>query len=201
MTTHIPFATLLDYQDQAVSASEQTTIEVHLAEPCDLCQQNLLHAGELLAVFAQSDRTVVPPTAVFQQAVSAFTIRPPRPSLTRIVASLLFDNFSQAPLAAVRGVARSRQLLFNVDDIDIDLQITSERQDVTLLGQVLNNQSSALGLIPIVRLYRRGEVIRAAASDEQGQFVFYSVTPGTYDLGVMLLHHEVVMEGLELTHD
>lgn len=201
MTDHIPFATLIDYQDHAVPASEQEPIETHLAEPCALCRQNLQRAGELLAAFAQSDRTVAPPADVLKQAVAAFALRFPRTSLTRVVASLLFDNFRQAPLAAVRGVTRSRQLLFSVDDLDIDLQITTERHGAILLGQVLSNQAAAFETVPVVRLYRRGEVIHAAASDAQGQFAFRSVTPGTYDLGVMLLHHEVVMEGLELTHD
>jgi hypothetical protein len=201
MTAHIPFADLIDYQDHALSGSELAALESHLAEPCELCRRNAQRAAELLAVFAQPDRTVAPPADVLQRAVSAFGIRPPRPSLTRVVASLLFDNFRQAPLAVVRGATHSRQLLFSVEDVDVDLQITPERHGATLLGQVLSNQPAAFEAIPIVRLYRRGEVIHAAASDAQGQFAFYSVTPGTYDLGVMLLHREVVMEGLELAHD
>jgi hypothetical protein len=201
MTAHIPFATLIDYQDHAVLAPEREAIESHLTEPCALCQQNLQHASELLAVFAQPDRTVAPPEDVVQRAVAAFTIRPPAVSLSRIVASLLFDNFRQAPLAAVRGVTRSRQLLFNAGEIDIDLQITAERYGATLLGQVLSNQPLAPEAVPIVRLYRSGEVIRTAASDAQGQFAFRAVTAGVYDLGVMLAHREVVLEGLELAHD
>jgi hypothetical protein len=201
MTSHIPFATLIDYQDHAVPAPERAAIESHLAEPCPLCQQNLQRAGELLAVFAQPDRTVAPPEDVVQRAVAAFAIRPPAMSLTRIVASLLFDNFRQAPLAAVRGANRSRQLLFNADEIDIDLQITAERHGATLLGQVLSNQPATSVMVPIVRLYRSGEVIRTSASDAQGQFAFRAVAPGVYDLGVMLAHREVVLEGLELAHD
>jgi hypothetical protein len=201
MTHHVPFATLVDYQDRAVSESEQAAIESHLAEPCERCRQNAQRAGELLAVFAQPDWTVAPPAEVLQRAVSAFTIRPPRPALLRVVANLLFDNFRQAPLGAVRGATRSRQLLFSADDVDVDLQITAERQGATLLGQVLSNQSAAFEAVPIVRLYRRGEVVHAAASDARGQFAFRSIAPGTYDLGVMLLQREVVMEGLELMHD
>ncbi len=201
MTAHIPFATLIDYQDHAVPASEQDAIAAHLAEPCDLCRQNLERAGELLAVFAQPDRTVAPPEDVIQHVVAAFAIRPPTASLTRIVANLLFDNFRQAPLAAVRGVTRSRQLLFSADEIDIDLQITAERYGATVLGQVLSNQPLTPEAVPIARLYRSGEVIQTTASDAQGQFAFRAVSPGTYDLGVMLAHHEVVLEGLELAHD
>ncbi|HTP06984.1 MAG TPA: carboxypeptidase-like regulatory domain-containing protein [Anaerolineae bacterium] len=201
MTAHIPFATLIDYQDHAVSVSERETVESHLAEPCSLCQQNLQRAGELLAAFAQPDRTVAPPQDVVRRAMDAFALRPPAVSLTRIVASLLFDNFRQAPLAAVRGAARSRQLLFNAAEIDIDLQITAERYGTTLIGQVLSGQPLASEVMPIVRLYRNGEVIRTVASDAQGQFAFRAVTPGTYDLGVMLAHREVVLEGLELAHD
>ena len=201
MTSHIPFALLIDYQDQAVPALERETIESHLAEPCPRCRQNLQHASELLAAFAQPDRTVAPPEEVVQRAVAAFTIRPPAVSLTRTIASLLFDNFRQAPLAAVRGAARSRQLLFTADDIDIDLQITSERYGATLLGQVLSNPAVASEVVPVVRLYRSGEVIRTSASDAQGQFAFRAVAPGVYDLGVMLAHREVVLEGLELAHD
>src|SRR5512143_1951137 len=83
MTAHIPFATLIDYQDHAVPASDREAIESHLAEPCDLCRQNLERAGELLAVFAQPDRTVAPPEDVSQRVVAAFAIRPPAVSLPR----------------------------------------------------------------------------------------------------------------------
>jgi hypothetical protein len=201
MTAHIPFATLIDYHDHALAGSELAALESHLTEPCEQCRENAQRAAELLAVFSQPDRTVAPPADVVRRAVSAFASWPPRPSLTRIVASLLFDNFRQAPLAAVRGATRSRQLLFSVEDVDVDLQITPELYGATLLGQVLSNQPATFEAVPIVRLYRHGEVIHAAASDPQGQFAFYSVMPGTYDLGVMLLQREVVLEGLELTHD
>jgi hypothetical protein len=200
MALHIPFATLIDYQDQSVPVPEREAIEAHLAEPCPLCRQNLQRAGQLLAAFAQPDRTVAPPEAVVQRAVAALPNHPPAVSLPRTIARLLFDNFRQAPLAAVRGATRSRQLLFTADEVDIDLQITSERHGATLLGQVLSNQPSLREQIPIVRLYRSGEVIRTSASDEQGQFAFRSVVPGVYDLGVMLAHREIVLESLELAH-
>lgn len=210
MTLHIPFATLIDYQEQALSVSERAAVELHLAEPCPVCQKNLLRAVELLATFAQPDQTVAPPEAVVQRAVEAFFNRshvmgafptqPPALSLPRIIANLLFDNFRQAPLAAMRGAARSRQLLFTAGEVDIDLQITSERHGATLLGQVLNNQPTELELISLVRLYRSGEVLGTSTPDEQGQFAFRAVVPGVYDLGVMLAQREIILEGLELTH-
>ncbi|HSD85461.1 MAG TPA: hypothetical protein VLG46_16485 [Anaerolineae bacterium] len=211
MTHHIPFAILIEYQERTLSISEQEAVEAHLAEPCPMCQKNLQHAAELLATFAQPDETVAPPEAVVERAVGAFPNRsqvvgafPSRPSivsLPRIIASLLFDNFKQAPLAAVRGAARSRQLLFTAGEMDIDLQITSERHEATLLGQVLNNQPTERALSPTVRLYRGGEVIHTSAPDEQGQFAFRAVVPGVYDLGVMLAQQEIMLEGLELKYD
>ncbi len=210
MIFHIPFATLVDYQDQTLSLSEREAVEQHLAEPCPVCQKNLAHATELLAAFAQPDRTVTPPEDVVQRAVAAFTNRsravgafPEHPSMSfpRIIASLLFDNFRQAPLAAVRGAARSRQLLFTAGDVDVDVQITTERHGSTLLGQVLNSQTDEIDQTPIVRLYRGGEVLRTSAPDDQGQFAFRAIVPGVYDLGVMLSQGEIVLEGLELTYD
>src|SRR5512138_291486 len=133
MTHHISFAILIEYQERTLSISEQEAVETHLAEPCPACQKNLEHAGELLAAFAQPDETVAPPEAVVERAIGTFPHRSQvvgafpslsaMVSLPRIIASLLFDNFKQAPLAAVRGAARSRQLLFTAGEVDIDLQI------------------------------------------------------------------------------
>lgn len=211
MTLHLPFATLIEYQEQTLPTLEREAVEMHLAEPCPVCQKNLEHAAELLATFAQPDLTVAPPEAVVQRVMDAFLSRSqvmgalpnhlPAMSLPRIIAHLLFDNFRQAPLAAVRGAARSRQLLFTTDEVDIDLQITSERHGATLLGQVLNNQPTERERISLVRLYRGGEVFHTLAPDEQGQFAFRAVIPGVYDLGVVSEQREIMVEGLELTHD
>ena len=81
------------------------------------------------------------------------------------------------------------------------VQALAARPDIALLTYDVNNQPAELDLIPIVRLYRNGEVLRTSAPDEQGQFAFRAVIPGVYDLGVMLGQREIVLESLELTHD
>ncbi|HEY4687817.1 MAG TPA: hypothetical protein VIK33_00785 [Anaerolineae bacterium] len=155
----------------------------------------------MLDVLSKQDETVAPPENVIRRVIAAFRPPPSVSSLRRIVASLLFDNFRQAPLAAVRGAAQPRQLLFSVEGLDIDVQITSERDGATLIGQALDRDRVALEPRPFVRLYRSGEVLDASESDSHGQFAFRAVPPGAYNLGIELGSTEIVLDGIELAND
>jgi hypothetical protein len=201
MTTHIPFATLLDYLDQSLPAPERAKTESHLATQCSECQTNLQRARELLAVFAVPDRTVAPPPEVVRRAVAAFTSRSNLAAIPQLIASLLFDSFQQAPATALRGATRTRQLLFSAQDLDIDMQITPERDSATLIGQVLTRTAAVLHALPVVRLYQAGEVIDTSYSDTLGQFAFRAVPPGRYDVGVWVDPQMVIIKGVELQHD
>ncbi|HLF25878.1 MAG TPA: hypothetical protein VJG32_06045 [Anaerolineae bacterium] len=156
----------------------------------------------LLDLLSREDNTVAPPEHVVRRVIATFRAQISSSSLRRIVASLLFDNFRQAPLAAVRGVARSRQLLFSTEGLDIDVQITSESGSATLIGQALDRDRASVEPRPFVRLYHSGgEVLDASEADAHGQFAFHAVPPGVYNLGVELGATEIVLEDLELAND
>ncbi len=200
MITHIPFANLLDYLDQTLPASDRAEVEAHLATPCAECQINLQQARELLHVFTLPDRTVSAPPDVLKRAAALFKPRSILAAIPEIVASLIFDSFQQTPVAALRGATRTRQLLFSAQDLDIDMQITPERDSATLIGQVLTRTTATLQALPVVRLYQAGEVIDTSYSDPLGQFTFRAVPPGRYDVGVWVDPNLVVIKGVELQH-
>ncbi len=198
--THLTYTTLIAYVEQTLSPKTRDSVEAHLSSSCRQCQRRLIQVQTVLGALAGGVETATPPESAARRAMAIFPSQSVTTILQRIVATLLFDSYRQASLAAVRGAAHSRQLLFTAQDVDIDVQITTERNQTVVLGQMLSNTVELQPLSP-VRLYRANEIIQTTQSDPHGQFAFREVPPGTYDLGVVLQSTEIVLTGLELAND
>jgi hypothetical protein len=193
--THPSFASLLDYVEGSLPPEARAAIDEHLAGPCSQCSVELSRIRAALGALANDD-TVAPPEETLRRAVAAFRARPAAPPRVRIAAILVFDNYRQSSLAAVRGpAARARQLLFTAEGLDIDLQITFAEGGATLVGQILGQ-----GQPSIVRLHRAGEVLDDVGADAFGRFAFRPIPQGKYDLVIEFDSREVAIEGLEI-HD
>jgi hypothetical protein len=198
MMIHPTFSSLLAYSENALPPETAAEIEAHLAAPCAHCQTDLARVRAVLDALVRQNKTVAPPATIVRRAIAAFQPRPSPAQQLRTIADLIFDSFRQAPLAAVRGAAQSRQMLFTAEGLDIDLHITAEPDNVTLMGQVLGARTFDAQSSPFVRLYHAGDVLDAARADALGQFAFRAVPAGLYDLGVEVEAREIIIEGLEL---
>ena len=201
MPAHLSFENLLEYVSQTLPPTDQALAEAHLAGPCAECRIDLQRARQILHVLAQPDRTVAPPPEVARRASALFEPRSTWTAIPQIVAKLLFDSYQQAPAAALRGASHTRQLLFSTEDLDIDMQITPERNSATLIGQVLRRSAVEQPAMHAVRLYQAGEVMDTSFSDTLGQFTFRAVPPGRYDVGVGVDPQMVIIQGVEFQHD
>ena len=201
MSVHISLSTIFEYLGSTLSPEEAAKVAEHLASPCEACRIQVQRAEEMLDLLTQPERTTIPPANVVKRALGLLNTRPVQRPLRQVIADLVYDSFRQPSLAAMRGAPRSRQLLFSAGELDIDMQITPERDSATLIGQVLTRTAAVLGNLPIVRLYQAGEVIDTSYSDPLGQFAFRAVPPGRYDVGVWVDPQMVVIKDVEFQHD
>lgn len=110
----------------------------------------------------------------------------------RILAVLSFDSWAQAPLAAgLRSTgSATRQLVFSAEGHDIDLRIVPSGARFVVSGQVLGpDEHGAVALAPD----QAGATVHEAPLDAMGEFHLADVTPGRYQLSLLLAGHDVVL--------
>jgi hypothetical protein len=195
--THPTFETLLDFVENRLPETTRDQVMAHLTSPCDVCQAEVQAISDMLQLL-KKEQLVEPPPSVVRRAIHLFKrlqeqrIGDGRP---RIMAHLLFDSRHIARAVAARGVVgQERQMLYSVEGLDIDLQVSGEDSPHTLrlIGQVMpaNDDPSQVQGCQI-RLEQEEEVTTTATADELGTFVFPAVVPGDYELWLDLPQAEV----------
>jgi hypothetical protein len=166
--------------------------------------------GSAIAVWSACDdaQTVTPDrTAALPDAIlrgrSRSKGKPERPGAwQRVVASLSFDSRLQLSSAPTRGPARTRQMLFTSEQVEIDLQFKPGREVHDLFGQVLGAGRMDKTIPAFVCLQNTtGQLYRATETDSLGLFAFRQIPPGVYDLVLDLGNQEVAVTGLDLQND
>ncbi len=200
---HLTYETLLSYIENQLPGDERARTEEHLSQPCQQCNSKVAQMRLVLDAIA-ADTTVTPPPGVMQQAIAAYQERAAsvhRP-LLRVLAELLFDSRLQLSPMASRGAAHTRQMLFATQQVDIDLNITPERSDHNLVGQILDREQTNEYPAAFVSLQNEtGTLLRSMETDSLGQFTFRQIPPGVYDLVIDLGSQEVAITGLEFSDD
>lgn len=202
--THLTYTTLINYIGNKISDAERAEVEAHLFS--DACQECSGKADRLRVVLGAvvKDRSFAPPSSVLQKAVNIDLKQPvalAQPFL-QMLAKLQFDSRLQLSPMQSRGVAKTRHMLFSTPQLDIDLEITPERGEHNLVGQILDSEQADEPSQAFVSLKTEsGEVLQGTETDSLGQFTFQQVPPGIYDLTFDLDSQEVFISSLELVND
>ncbi len=202
--THLTYTTLLSYIGNQLPDADRAEVEAHLFS--DSCQQCGSKAARLRVVLdaVAKDRSVAPPPAVLRKALNVDLKQPvslAQPFL-QMLAKLQFDSRLQLSPMQSRGVAKTRHMLFSTPQLDIDLEITPERNDHNLVGQILDTEQTNEPSLAFVSLKNEtGEMLQGTETDSLGQFTFQQVPPGVYDLVFDLDSQEVFISSLELMND
>ncbi|MFO1338012.1 MAG: hypothetical protein U1F53_07205 [Burkholderiaceae bacterium] len=151
------------------------------------------------------------PAAWQQRALAAWRAPVPVPSLAgqiaagladglqRLVASLRFDSWATAPLAAglrSAGPSPTRQLVFSVEGRDVDLRIAPAGATFQVSGQILGPDES--GTAVLVAPGGDASASLQATVDPLGEFRLAAVPAGHYELRLILGRDELVMPGIEV---
>jgi hypothetical protein len=199
LMTHLDYETLLDYLEGRSSVEERGKVDMHLAEPCASCSRRIALLQKVLNS-ANGDRSVVPPQSVLKRAIDIPRhATSPRPGLlTRLIATLSFDSDLQLSSALTRGPARERQVLFNTEEVDIDVKIKPGLADYDLLGQVMGVDAT-FGFASLQDT--TGQLIDVTGMDFLGQFSFRRVPAGIYDLVFDLEDQQITVNGLKVGYE
>jgi hypothetical protein len=202
--THLTYENLVNYLEERLSVEERSAADAHLASTCESCGRHLALLRKAFET-AKSDHTTPPPASVLKEAIDIPLLHPRRQqpgTWQRLIAALSFDSRLQLSSALTRGASRERQMLFNAEQLDIDLKITPGRGSHDLLGQVLGEQQRGNAVSAYVSLQSNsGQILRATETDSLGQFAFREISSGVYDLIFDLETQEIVVNGLEVGND
>lgn len=203
----VDFARLADWIDGRLSDEEARTIEKEVAQAGPETQAQ----AAWLRAFAEARDHVTldspPPEvrrrllAVFEKQTEAQENRRPS-ALRRLVASLTFDSGLPSAMAGVRGAATRgsrRQLVYTTDIADVVLNISPrDRGDnLEVEGQILPNEALEPDSFD-VRLLRGAAEIRAASTDDFGEFSFRDLHPGAYELLLSAEGVEIIASPVDL---
>ena len=113
-----------------------------------------------------------------------------------------FDSWAQGAVSGARGASADRQLLYSVDAVDLDLQISPSGQHhgLALRGQILTEASQPGELEGItIRVLSAGEERALRLTDELGRFSISDLAPGAYSMQVELDEQDILIEEIVLT--
>jgi hypothetical protein len=190
---HIPFTALVDVADENSTMSPE--VSEHLAA-CSHCAGQLRKLRQTIGLM-KSDTTNDAPASLVRDAKSVFRagVASREPSLVRrVVASLSFDSFMEAPTFGLRSqTSGGRQLVYSTETADIEVRVSGDEDDWQVAGQVLGSTCDN-GDVNL-----ESESFSATVKlNELCEFWFVSVPPGNYKISVQLPELLVETPQLEL---
>lgn len=198
---------MLDYLRGNSALSEREPIAAHLATGCSTCLENQAWLTEVLQLSANDHSFDFSPAALARTVTLFKTeLRKQRPTLRQYLAQLMFDSLLQPQHAAVRtgapALAQSRQLLFRAEPYDIDLrfEVGEDGRTEELIGQILRTDADTQSLSNLpVQLWQEDLLQAEVQTNARGIFKFNQLTPGRYQLKLLLADGEICLDPLETT--
>ncbi|NJN19175.1 MAG: hypothetical protein HC822_24440 [Oscillochloris sp.] len=185
---------LIDLAEGRIAPVEAAALREQIAaEPAVLTE---LRAVEALIALMRSDDSVDAPEHVINRALRL--MRPPvssvEPGLLRRIAAVLRSDSRQMPLAMGMRSEQSaaRNLVYNAEDRDLDLQILPSGALWQVRGQVLGPEESGTAEL------RNDQTFVSAELSELGEFVLPPVAADRYQFLLRQGDREVVIEDLEV---
>ena len=163
-----------DFVRNLAPATAAQAMQKHIEDGCSKCEA-VLKSWQGVFRIAQEESGFTPPQDAVRIAKAQFAVvagvqkgRPVR---------LVFDSNLQPLTAGVRGSISARQLLYETDELYIDLRLEPQREAnrdrVCLVGQILDRTSqtrAAQGLK--VRLLQGQQAVTDTATNQHGEFQF-----------------------------
>lgn len=154
----------------------------HLEE-CSDCRWQLNEWRQLLSTLNHSQLQDAPPALL----AGAYGIMDePRPKLSEVLASLIFDSFTQPAFAGARGAGTARQVVLRAREFDIHVKISGTAEDLQIHGQILSRGDKEFTDKTTVRLLRNGAQFRTSSLNSFGEFEFTNTPSGLLRLQVDL---------------
>lgn len=190
---HVTFAKLVDKFEGRLASSDVDPILRHVAE-CPACGADY-HRLEGFFGYVNLVPEVEVPQAATANILNIYQRRPavqktPNSILSKL-GVLVFDDWTMALNERFAGMD-SRQLLYRVDDFDIDLRIEFADGRVVVAGQIFPECPTGEAT-----LYSDGFSTKAVLN-EMGEFAFDPVEIGVYSLKFTINDVDLAIDNLPL---
>ena len=118
--------------------------------------------------------------------------------MTNIIASLVYDSWTE-PIPELRASAlQDRHLIFEGDGLILDLLLKKNPQGTCIHvgGQVLPGDTSLKSVSDVQVVIEQGSHRSYTHTNALGEFTFHSVPNGTFDLAITLKDRRFMVRGL-----
>ncbi len=173
---HFALEDWVDLARESLPVEQKTAMLRHAAD-CSRCVRTL-RVWRRVAAIGRSEASFVPSEEAVRAVKSAYLrhLHQLSPAPESLLARLVFDSFRAPAAAGVRTLDLwSRQLLFEADDLAIDLRIETAVGSVrsSLMGQLLHHsrQTENLGGLPVALMLGRHSVAHTT-TNPLGEFLF-----------------------------
>jgi len=102
------------------------------------------------------------------------------------IAALAFDSSVQSPVVPFRGTTPDRHLLLRTAELDIDMKIYWIKSQASIIGQILERQTTDFIADAEVMLMNRSLPGTTTTTDSQGVFMFTGVGAGLLEIQILL---------------
>lgn len=180
--SHFSDGDWVDFTRGLVPEPENAEIRSHLERECPECLESIAFWNGVLESLSPDESFRVP-SHVLSRIIAEYTLQKPWRWLAEAArwAELVFDSFSQAQLAPVRGSGPnlapvSRQLIHELEPfvVDLRLELHPGRGSLWVIGQILNSQepSDAMPSIRLILLDGDDLVVGTTTAGSSGEFEF-----------------------------
>ena len=191
---HISFAKLTDLAEDRLSEIERAECFAHVSS-CLSCAADLKQLRNTIDLM-RTDTGEDAPQDLVRSVIEIFRrhTESAKPLLRRLIAVLSFDSISAVPAFGLRsGAATTRQLIYSVEDCDVDLRVTNEKEQWVVTGQILGTNCAG-GSVEL----KSDTTFESAVLNELAEFTLPSIPDGNYVLRFRLTNMEIEVPELRL---
>ena len=174
--------------EEMIDAIQGSKQNPHL-DGCADCRRELGEWKQLLSTM-YIPRLADAPAALLVKAYEI--MEPPRPKFTEVLASMIFDSFTQPAFAGARGTGTARQVVLRATEFDIHVKISGTPDDLMINGQILSRGNKEFVNTSMVHLVRNGTRFQSSSLNAFGEFEFTKTPSGILRLQIDLPNITVI---------
>jgi len=171
---HVETAVIIDLVEERLSGPEAAACKAHL-DACPVCAETYHFWWQFNSMLG-SERLVDASEQLTERCISIFPGAPPESGFRQIIGQIVFDSFLRpAPALAIRGERDARQMVVQMEEVDVHLRITGTGSKQTIQGQILPRGDETAIQGACITLLALGRTTRSTTSDHLGVFDFRDV--------------------------
>jgi hypothetical protein len=156
-------------------------------QTCASCEKQLSDWEGIRSLLNRKNLESAPESTI--RMAETLSQQPPveeRVGIRQIIASLVYDSFSEPALAGARGAGAPHQFLLSAMEFDIHIRVWDSGSERRMTGQILCRDRQTIVLGAQLHLLHQGKRFGSTEVDTFGEFQFEEVPDGPLFLQIDL---------------